>query len=110
MTDHITPCCACARGVKRSFSALCRFKTFQWAVYIDQCEIRLQFVFVLDPIAHTSVGGWLSKKSGRRASVSPLPHFCVSLFLDWPQLPADRPCVRDQQHVDTSWFNYVLSF
>ena len=41
--------------------------------------------------------------------VSPLPHFSMSLYLNWPQLPADRPCVRDRQRDDASWFNYVYN-
>ena len=41
--------------------------------------------------------------------VSPLPHLCGSLYLNWPQLPADRPCVQDRQRDDASWFNYVYN-
>ena len=41
--------------------------------------------------------------------VSPLPHFSMSLYLNWPQLPADRPCVQDRQRDDASWFNYVYN-
>ena len=40
--------------------------------------------------------------------VSPLPHLCGSLYLNWPQLPADRPCVQDRQR-DDAWFNYVYN-
>ena len=34
--------------------------------------------------------------------VSPTPHFCGSLYLNWA-------CVRDRQCDDASWFNYVYN-
>ena len=73
----------------------------------------------LDPIAHryvTSVGVWLSKKVGGPEGFSPpYLHFyllspisvglCITCTTTW----RDRPCVRDRQRDDASWFNYVYN-
>ena len=70
----------------------------------------------LDPIAHryvTSVGVWLLG-GGLQPPPPPPPYLHLYLlspvlYLNWPQLPADMPCVQDRQRDDASWFNYVYN-
>ena len=78
----------------------------------------MQKISILDPIAHryvTSVGVWPSKKIGKAmrrvggGGGGGCSYTCISSsgssHLNWPQLPAHRPCAQDRQHDDASWFN-----
>ena len=58
----------------------------------------------------TSVGVWLSKKSGGSWGGRGRSYTYISspgsLYLNWPQLPGDRPCVQGRQRDDV--YNIAL--